>query len=133
MPDPLQIRTPKEFNMFFAPVLRTRTTAPSFRSFDPSFSRFFDTLGFDVKQDEKAWTLSFDLPGVAREDLNISIEGAVVRIETRAEAKRQYKAAYELPEEIDADATTAQLENGVLTLSLAKKQPVDKSRKIEVK
>jgi HSP20 family molecular chaperone IbpA len=133
MPDPLQIRTPKEFNMFFAPVLRTRTTAPSFRSFDPSFNRFFDTLGFDVKQDEKAWTLSFDLPGVAREDLNISIEGAVVRIETRAEARRQYKAAYELPEEIDADATSAQLENGVLTLALAKKQPVDKSRKIEVK
>jgi HSP20 family protein len=133
MPDPLQIRTTKEFTMFFAPVLRTRTTSPSYRSFDRSFERFFNTLGFDVKQDEKSWTMSFDLPGVTREDLNISIEGAIVRIETRAEAKRQYKAAYELPEEIDADATHAQLENGVLTLALAKKQPVDKSRKIEVK
>lgn len=119
--------------MFFAPVLRTRAAAPSFRSFDRSFERFFSTLGFDVKEDEKAWTLSFDLPGVAREDLNISIEGAVVRLETRAEAKRQYKAAYELPEEIDAEATTAKLENGVLTLALAKKQPVSKARTIEVK
>ena len=118
--------------MFFAPVLRTRAAAPSFRSFDRSFERFFNTLGFNVKQDEKAWTLSLDLPGIAREDLNISIEGAVVTIETRAEARRQYKAAYELPAEIDADATTATLENGVLTLSLAKKQPVDKSRKIAV-
>lgn len=119
--------------MFFAPVLHTRAAAPSFRTFDRSFERFFNSLGFDVKEDEKAWTLSFDLPGVARDDLNISIDGAVVRIETRAEAKRQYKAAYELPEEIDADATGARLENGVLTLTLAKKQPVDKSRKIEVK
>ncbi len=119
--------------MFFAPVLRTRAAAPSFRTFDRSFERFFNTLGFDVKEDEKAWTLSLDLPGVAREDLGISIEGAVVRIETRADARRQYKAAYELPEEIDADATSAKLENGVLTLALAKKQPVDKSRKIEVK
>ena len=118
--------------MFFAPVLRTRTTAPSYRSFDRSFERFFNTLGFDVKEDDKAWTLSFDMPGVSREDLNISVEGAVVRIETRAEAQRQYKAAYELPADIDADATVAKLENGVLTLALGKKQPVDKSRKITI-
>jgi HSP20 family protein len=119
--------------MFFAPVVRTRAAAPSFRSFDTSFERFFNTLGFDVKQDDKSWTLSLDLPGVTRSDLDISIEGAIVRLGTKAEAQRQYKAAYELPEEIDADATSARLENGVLTLALAKKQPVDKSRKIEVK
>lgn len=119
--------------MFFAPVLRTRTAAPSFRSFDRSFERFFNTLGFDVKEDDKAWTLSLDLPGVAREDLNISVEGTVVTIATKAEAPRQYKAAYELPAEIDADATAAKLENGVLTLALAKKQPVDTSRRIEIK
>jgi HSP20 family protein len=119
--------------MFFAPILRTRAAAPSYRSFDRSFERFFNTLGFDVKEDEKAWTLSLDMPGVAREDLNISVDGAVVRIETKAEAKRQYNAAYELPEEIDTEATSAKLENGVLTLTLAKKQPVVTARTIEVK
>ena len=123
--------------MFFAPVLRTRAAAPSFRSFDRNFERFvneaFRATGFDVTQDDKAWTLSLDLPGVAREDLAISIDGAIVRIETKAEAKRQYKAAYELAEEIDAEATTARLENGVLTLTLAKKQPVSTARTIEVK
>jgi len=118
--------------MFFAPVLRTRS-APSYRSFDRSFERFFDTLGFDVKEDEKAFTLSFDLPGVAREDLVIDIEGAVVRIETKTEAKRQYKAAYELAEQIDVEGTSAALENGVLTLVLAKKKPVSNARRIEVK
>ena len=119
--------------MFFAPVLRTRATAPSYRSFDRSFERFFSSLGFDVKEDEKAWTLSLDLPGVTREDLAISIEGTIVSIETKAEARRQYKTAYELPEEIDAEATGAKLENGVLTLTLAKKAPVSKARNIEVK
>ena len=119
--------------MFFAPVLRTRAAAPSYRSFDRSFERFFSSLGFDVKEDEKSWTLSLDLPGVTREDLAISIEGAIVTLETKAEAKRQYKAAYELPEEIDTDATSAKLENGVLTLVLAKKVPVSKARSIEVK
>jgi HSP20 family protein len=119
--------------MFFAPVLRTRTVPPSYRSFDRSFERFFSSLGFDAKEDEKAWTMTLDLPGVAREDLEIAVEGAVVRLETKAEARRQYKAAYELPEDIDAEATSAKLENGVLTLTLGKKQPVSNARTIEIK
>ena len=125
--------------MFFAPVVRSRDVAPSFRSFDRSFERFVNDAffrnaasGLNVQQDDKAWTVSLDLPGVAREDLNISIEGTVVRIETRTEAPRQFKAAYELPQEIDVDATTAKLENGVLTLALAKKAPVSNARQIQV-
>jgi HSP20 family protein len=126
--------------MFFAPVVRTRAVSPAFRSFDRSFERFVNdaffgsaTTGLDVVQDDKAWTVTLDLPGVTREELAINIEGAVVRIETKAEAKRQFKAAYELPQDIDAEATTAKLENGVLTLTLAKKQPVSNVRQIEVK
>lgn len=119
--------------MFFAPVLRSRAAAPSYRSFDTAFERFFNTLTYDVQEDDKTWTLSLDMPGVAREDLSITIDGAVIRVETKAEAKRQYKAAYELAEEIDAANTSAKLENGVLTLSLAKKQPESKARTIEIK
>jgi HSP20 family protein len=126
--------------MFFAPVVRTRSMSPALRSFDRSFERFVNDAffsnaapGFNVEQDEKAWTLSLDVPGIAREDLAISIEGSIVRIETGKEAKRQLKAAYELPQDIDADASAAKLENGVLTLTLAKKQPVSNARQIEVK
>ncbi len=126
--------------MFFAPVLRTRAVAPSYRSFDRSFERFVNdafftnaTPGFNVAQDDKAWTVTLDVPGIPRDDLGITIEGAIVRIETKAEAKRPYKAAYELPEEIDAANTTAKLENGVLTLTLAKQVPVNKSRSVEIK
>jgi len=128
--------------MFFAPVVRTRATVPAHRSFDRSFERFVNDAffgdasaarGVNVAQDDKAWTVTLDLPGIAREDLAINVEGAIVRIETKAEAKRQYKAAYELPQEIDVEATSAKLENGVLTLQLAKKQPVSNARQIEVK
>ena len=126
--------------MFFAPVVRTRAVSPAFRSFDRSFERFVNEAfftptarKFDVTQDDKAWTVTLDLPGIAREDLSIDIEGAIVRIETKADAKRQFKAAYELPQDIDAANTGAKLENGVLTLSLGKKKPVVTSRQIEVK
>lgn len=125
--------------MFFAPVVRTRAVAPAFRSFDRSFERFVNDAfftnshrGFDLKEDDKAWTVSLDVPGIAREDLAINVEGPVVRIETRAEAARQFKAAYELPQDIDVDATTAKLEHGVLTLALAKKAPVSNARQIAI-
>ena len=67
-------------------------------------------------------------PASSREDLTIGIEGAVVRIESKAEAKRQFKAAYELPQDIDVAASEAKLENGVLTLKLGKLVPVSKCR-----
>ncbi|NKE65315.1 Hsp20/alpha crystallin family protein [Ramlibacter sp. RBP-2] len=125
--------------MFFAPVVRTRSALP-FRSFDRNFERFVNDAffgnaapGFQVEQDEKAWTVTLDVPGVAKEDLAITIEGAIVRIETRKEARRQVKAAYELPQDIDAAASGAKLENGVLALTLAKQQPVSTARQIEVR
>lgn len=117
--------------MFFAPVVRTRAVSPAFRSFDRNFERFINESfyatpqrGVNVQQDDKAWTVTLDLPGLAKQDLSIGIEGSVVRIETLADAKRPFKAAYELPEDIDANASTATLENGVLTLTLARKAPV---------
>lgn len=126
--------------MFFSPVVRTRAVSPALRSFDRSFERFVNDAffsdaapGFSVEQDGKAWTLSLDIPGVAREDLSIGIEGRIVRIETQAQAKRPFKAAYELPQDLDAAASAAKLENGVLTLTLAKQVPAGSARRIEIK
>ena len=123
--------------MFFAPALRTRGYAPA-RSFDRAFERFLadsfyrPASGLKVEQTEEAWTLSLDLPGVAREQLQIDVDGSVVRLQTAKEAARAFQAAYELPADIDADATSAKLENGVLTLTLGKKKPVVTARQIQV-
>lgn len=125
--------------MFFAPAPRTRAYVPAARSFDRSFERFLNESfatpfsGVKVEQNDDAWTVSLDMPGVTREQLTIDVDGAVVRVQTVKEAARQYQAAYELPAEIDAEATSAKLENGVLTLTLGKKKPVVTSRQIEVK
>ena len=126
--------------MFFAPALHSRTAyVPAQRAFDRNFERFVADVftpalrGVNVTQDEQAWTVTLDLPGVSREQLTVDIDGAVVRIGTKEDAKRQFKAAYELPEAIDADATQATLQDGVLTLVLGKKKPVSTARTIEVK
>ncbi|RYX93248.1 MAG: Hsp20/alpha crystallin family protein [Comamonadaceae bacterium] len=118
---------------YFAPAV----VSPRFRSLDRNFERFvnqaFATQNrLNVEQDDKSWIVSLDLPGLAKEDLTIGIEGAVVRIETRAEAKRAFKAAYELPQDIDAATSAAKLENGVLTLTLGKLVPVSNVTQLTV-
>lgn len=77
-----------------------------------------------VEDGDKAYSLQLDVPGLAKEQLDIGIEGDVVRISSKAEAPRTVKAAYRFPLEIDTTASAAKLENGVLTLTLAKKVPV---------
>ncbi|MGJ7535540.1 MULTISPECIES: Hsp20/alpha crystallin family protein [Variovorax] len=122
--------------MFFAPTLRTARFAP--RAYDRSFERFVNEAFAGarrsplVEQDDKSWTLSLDVPGFTREDLAISIEGAVLRIDSKAEAKRQFKAAYELPQDIDVATSEAKLENGVLTLKLGKLVPVSQATQLQI-
>lgn len=79
-----------------------------------------------VEQDEQSFTLSFDVPGVSREQLVVGIEGNVVRLSSAEGAPRSYQFACELPQDIDACQSAAKLENGVLTLKLAKVAPVNR-------
>jgi HSP20 family molecular chaperone IbpA len=121
--------------MIFAPVM-SRNSFVSPRAADLALQRFLQgTLGasspvqqqVQVSRDDKATTLTLDVPGLAREQLQLSIEGAVVRLQSVEGAARQVKRAWELDHEIDAAASKAKLENGVLTLTLAKLEPQSKA------
>lgn len=118
--------------MLFVPVIRRSAFSPSLRAFDRFFNESAPAEQPASAAEDKAYELSFDVPGVSREQLSIGIEGNVIRIETLPEAKRQYKAAYELPQDIDVSASEAKLENGVLTLKLAKLKPESKATKLAI-
>ncbi|CAM4388601.1 MAG: Hsp20/alpha crystallin family protein [Comamonas sp.] len=121
--------------MIFAPVLsRNAFTSP--RAADLALQRFLQgTLGtpapavapVQVNRDEKATTLSLDVPGLSREQLSLAIEGSTVKLENVEGAPRLVKCAWDLGHEIDISASKAKLENGVLTLTLAKLEPVSKA------
>lgn len=85
-----------------------------------------------VAQDEKTYTLSFDVPGIAKDQLSIGIEGSIVRIASKEGAARQYRQAYELPQEIDVTSSEAKLENGVLTLKLVKQLPASRVTELSI-
>ena len=124
--------------MFFtaaAPQLRRPLVTPMSRSFE----RFLEDTRTSARQpvaqytqDDTSFGLSVDIPGIAKDQLSISIEDAVVRIASKEGAARQYRAAYEFPQQIDAGASEARLENGVLTLKLVKKLPVRNTTEISI-
>ena len=124
--------------MLFAsthPAMRRNTYTQASRSLE----RFLSDARAQVnqpstqyKQDDGAFHLTLDMPGITKELLSVSIEGAVLRIVSREGAARQYRAAYELPIDIDASLSEAKLENGVLELRLAKKTPASHATEITI-
>lgn len=94
----------------------------------------------DVTESDTAYTLSFDLPGLSKEQLKVTVQGRRVSIETttaaaakeakegerviyRERSAAQYARTVSLPAEVDQSTSTAKFENGVLTLTLAKRVP----------
>jgi HSP20 family protein len=121
--------------MFFAPSVFARNTYPSFMASrrlngyaalgDSLLGDVFEasTSRVHVDSDDSSITLSLDVPGLAKEQLTIGIEGRIVRISSKDDAPRSFKAAYKVGSEIDAATSEAKLENGVLTLKLGKVAP----------
>jgi HSP20 family protein len=122
--------------MFFSPSAIHRANryafSPSLHINARGLESLFDSTaallgkGVRVDTDDTSVTLSLDVPGLAKEHLTIAIESDVVRIESKADAPRSFKAAYQLASEIDTATSEAKLENGVLTLKLGKLVPVSK-------
>ena len=144
--------------MFVLPLSRSASRASFNRVADDSFDRFFSNAvaaastrspALDVSETDTAYTVAFDVPGVTREQLKVSVEGRRVSIETvdaakpveapadapkvdapqanasrslyRERSSARYARTVSLPAEVDQTASQAKFENGVLTLTLAKK------------
>ena len=94
-------------------------------------------IKLDVKEDDKAFTVKADIPGVRKEDIQIDIDDDQVslRAETKQEkeekkgekvlhSERYYGMAgrsFTLPLEVDEKGTVAKYKDGVLDLMLPKK------------
>lgn len=91
----------------------------------------------DVSETEHSYILQLDLPGVSKEAVKVRIEGRKVSIDAeqpRAEAREgehnlyreravtRFSRQINLPKEVTQNNSSAKLDNGVLTLTLAKRQ-----------
>jgi len=92
----------------------------------------------DTTETEKTFEVKAEMPGVKKEDVNVSIDGQRVTIEGECQqaneqrqgeqvvyserSTRKYQRSFTLPTEVDDTSAQARLEDGVLLLSLPKKQ-----------
>lgn len=115
---------PRSADQTLQRFLQSTLTTPLNRLSEASASA---SAAFTATQDEQATTLQLDVPGLAREQLQLRLEGAQVHLTSVEGAPRKVQRSWELSHEIDVAASSAKLEHGVLTLRLAKLAPVDKA------
>lgn len=93
-------------------------------------------MHMDVHEDDKAYRISVDVPGVRKEDIDVSVEGNQVTItaevkreqsrdkEKEVHSERFYGKAFRsfsLPNEVDSSNSEVRYDGGVLSLILPKK------------
>jgi len=104
-------------------------------------------MPIDMIEDKDGYTVKASVPGIKPEELDINIENNVVtiRAERKAEENKdedtvrwqeryygKLERCFTLPVEVDAEKAKAELEHGVLKLSLPKAEAV-KPKTIQVK
>jgi HSP20 family protein len=123
--------------MFIVPF-----THPSVR-FARNVDRFFNaddsarSPALDLAETDTGYEVTLDVPGVAKQDVKVTIEGRRVTVQAQTErseekndgdrvvyrerAAARFARSFTLPVELDQDASGAKLDNGVLTLTLSKR------------
>lgn len=92
----------------------------------------------EVRENDTAYTVHAEIPGVAKEDIHVSVDGGVVTLsaeikqhdsqgsdEKLLRSERYYGSvsrSFQLPVELDSSRAEAKYDNGVLKLTLPKKQ-----------
>ncbi len=97
----------------------------------------------DVHEDDDTLTVAMELPGLTREQIEVTLEGGVLtvsgekQIERKKEGKRYYtverrtgsfRRSVSLPTDVNVEKASARFENGVLTITVPKSESVKPKR-----
>jgi HSP20 family protein len=94
-------------------------------------------IKMDVKEDDKAYTVHAEIPGVKKEDINVAIDGNQVSISAEVKTEKEDKQgekvlrteryygrvyrAFALAQDVDQENAKAKYDSGVLELVLPKR------------
>ncbi len=116
-------------------------TKPSHSIFDTFFNATHEqrnsrTPSTDVYSDEKAYHLEVELPGYAKDEIGLEIKEGTLTIKAnkkeheegtkrsfhiRERSHRAFERSFKLGDSLDADSVSAAHNNGILTVSINKK------------
>jgi HSP20 family protein len=118
---------------FFSDFFNRTAAAPRARNGEPVPAT---RAAIDVVDKNDRYEVLVDLPGVKKEDIQVTVEGARVAIAAKAQALEtaqdervlhserravRYARTFELPAEVTEDNSAATFDNGVLKLVLPKR------------
>lgn len=114
------------------PLFNSLFSARNFESlFDGLVSGGYMRSPVSFKEGEDGSScLTVDLPGVKKDDLQVEVSGKVVTIKAERKTKTStssYNRSFTLSDKYDANSLQADLEDGVLTLTVAPKLLEEKS------
>ncbi|HKB60677.1 MAG TPA: Hsp20/alpha crystallin family protein [Gallionellaceae bacterium] len=105
-------------------------------------------IKMDVKEDDKAYIVHAEIPGVKKDDIQVSIDGNQVSISAEVKNEKEVKEgekvlrseryygkvsrSFSLGGDVDEAAAQAKYEDGVLLLTLPKKA-VTKAKRLEIR
>lgn len=94
-------------------------------------------MRLDVTEDDKAYTVKAEIPGVSKDDIKVSVDGNLVSISAEVKKEKEEKEgkkvvrreryygsvsrSFTLSQAVSEDKAQAKYENGVLVLTLPKK------------
>lgn len=140
----------------------TKTLQRNHQSIDPWLNDVFDTFFNDnglrksfssktpsvnIAEKDNGYEIELATPGLKKDDFNISIEKNILTVsaETKEEKeveekkynKREFNytsfsRSFTLPENINEETIDAKYDNGVLSISLTKKEEVDTRKSIKI-
>lgn len=111
--------------------------------FNDIFYDFFNPIttkqqkNTNVEKNEKEFTLTISLPGFKKEEIQISTDNSILKINAKRTKKigwlqEEYNQSYDLENNIDIEKITAKLEDGILNITLPlKEQPKPNTIKIQ--
>jgi HSP20 family molecular chaperone IbpA len=96
-----------------------------FPAFDGLYSytktTFPETKKEDVKTSEDFTTVSLDLPGYKKENIKVEADRKTLKITAKG-SRGDFKESYTLKDRADHTAITSKFEDGVLTITIPKKE-----------
>ena len=112
----------------------------NFYNEENSISKYSD---YKLEENDNSYTIEMDMPGVKKEDLDIGIKENMLSIyaerkrmsktDEKEEVVSKYEQSFNISVKgIDIENISANFENGVLTLTLPKKEEVKYEKKIEI-
>ena len=133
-------------------LIKVNTMPSIFNRMDNMIDGFLNTYNdsawsprYDVSEDDKEYVISMDVPGIEKKDINIESQDQMLTISGKRDLKntqsyynsidcREFNKNFNLPEDANDKNIAAQLNSGVLEITIPRKTQIKtKAKKIAVK